>query len=278
MNLKSYKFIISILVFSACFTGIYFTSRKALDGFSEMKIHGHIEKSIKPLPEHLSDLYSKTFHYLGRGNQFYAFVSSDNKYVVKFIRFDHLKPKLLIRLLKYIPHSYIITRLERAHFLKKRLFDSIDCTLTYLSDITGTLHYQKNVLDKPLICFDKLNIMHKIQKAPFIVQHYSPKLESVLNQLDQDEIKVLIDEIITLQKRRFDLGIEDGDPKITTNFGFKDLKLTQIDIGQFSKVNHPFEKQARIARVRRILKRIRPQIENKYPKLSHYIENSLERL
>lgn len=278
MTFKSKSIVINTLVFTFCFVSIYVGARRSLDGFSELKIHGVIEKQVKPLPENLSHLYSQTYHYLGRGNQFYAFVSSDYKYVIKFIRFDHLKPKLPIRLLKSIPHPYITSRIDRADFLYKRLFNSIDCTLTYLSDITGTIHYQKNPLDQPLLCFDKLNILHKIKNAPFIVQHYSPKLESVINDLKHEELQILVDEIITLQKRRFDLGIEDGDPKITTNFGFKDLKLTQIDIGQFSKTNQPFEKQARVARVRRILKRIRPFLESKHPEMHDYIENSLERL
>lgn len=277
MNSKRISLMLKGLIFSLGFTSIYFGSRKALDGFSELHIHYPLEKTVQPLPDHLSDLYEKKFHYLGRGNQFYAFVSSDYKYVIKFIRFDHLKPKLPIRIFQFIPHPYITTRLARANFFFERIFTSIDCTLTYLTDITGTLHFQRHPLDKPLICFDRLNIVHKIKNAPFVVQKFSPKLESVINNLNQEELKILVDEIITLQKRRFDLGIEDGDPKITTNFGFKDLKLTQIDIGQFSKINYSFDKAARIDRVRRILHRINP-ILLKYSGMDDYVEAALERL
>lgn len=278
MIAKKYKFLTQALTFAICFSSIYFISKHSLDGFSELNIHGFKEEKVKPLPEEFTHLYSQTYHYLGKGNQFYAFVSSDYKYVIKFIRFDHLRPKLPIRLLKYIPHPYITSRLERAQVFHDRLFKSIDCTFTYLSDMTGALHFQKNPLDRPLICFDKLNIMHKIKNAPFIIQHYSPKLESVLYTLNQNELKALVDEIVTLQKRRFDLGIEDGDPKITTNFGFKDLKLTQIDIGQFSKTNQPFDKETRINKVTKIIKRIRPFLEKNDPGMHEYIENCLQRL
>lgn len=278
MTCKSQKNLVFYFLSLSFFCGMYLYAKKALDGFSELKIHSKISKQVHPLPEQLASFYEQPFYYLGKGDQFYVFVSSDYKYVIKFIRFDHLRPTFPISFFKWFPHPYIRARLERAAFLKTRLFHSIECAFTYLKDMTGIVHYQQYPLDKPLLCFDKLNIMHKIKNAPFIVQNYSPKIESIIAGLNQDSLQILIDEIMILQKRRFDLGIDDKDPKITTNFGFKDLKLTQIDIGQFCKINQPFDKKTRIAKVRRILKRIRPQIEAKYPTMGEYIENALERL
>lgn len=233
------------LLFPVCFILMHQYSKKALDGFSELRIHSSIQKQIIPLPESLHTLYDQKFHYLDKGKQFYVFVSNDHKYVIKFIRFDQLKPRFLIRLLRWLPHRYIQAKQKRASFLHQRLFNSIAYAFSYLSEDTGLIHYQTHPLDKPLICFDKLNIMHKIKNAPFIVQHYSPKVESVIDQLNEEGMRFLIDELITLQKRRFDLGIEDTDAKMTTNFGFKDFKLTQIDIGQFRKVNKPFTKRGK---------------------------------
>ena len=206
------------LVFCASVTAIYFQTRKTLDGFTERNIHYPLSNTKAPLPDTLKHLHDLDFFYLGRGNQFYAFVSSDLNYVIKFIRFDHLTPKLPIRFLSmFIPnHPYVKSRLDRAALSFKSLFASVDCAKTYMPDITGLIHLQMQPLDKPMRCFDTIKVLHLIQNAPFVVQSYCPKLESVIEAMNNQELETLVDEIVSLQKRRFDLGIEDGDPKITT--------------------------------------------------------------
>ena len=83
-----------------------YTPKKS--GFSVKKlalnVGNHPEWEITPEEKDLelfNQLLLQKFTYLDRGTQSYAFVSADQKYVIKFFNMKHLTPKTWLKLLPF---------------------------------------------------------------------------------------------------------------------------------------------------------------------------------
>jgi len=61
--------------------------------------------------QELAQILNQKFSYIGKGAQCYAFVSDDQLYVLKFFKFKHLKPNLLVDLIPSIALSIVINKL-----------------------------------------------------------------------------------------------------------------------------------------------------------------------
>lgn len=256
------------LIVASFFTISHFC-KKATAGFSELSIIGPLEQGQAPLPEHLDYLSSQKFYYLGKGAQAFAFLSEDKSTVIKFLRFDHLKPKAFIRALSFIPHPYIQERILKSQREIGELLRSFDYAQTALKQETQVLHFQKNELDSPLIIYDRIGCIHKVSKAPFIVQKYVPSLESQLEILDETSLKSVISQLAKLSKKRMDADIFDKDPNLLTNFGFRDGLLVEFDIGRF----YPTDKYKQGASKKEEFEKICSILWPYYPKLKDYVES-----
>ena len=53
--------------------------------------------------QELTRILDQEFSYMGKGAQSYVFGSADGKYVLKFFKFKHLKPSLIVEWLPTIP-------------------------------------------------------------------------------------------------------------------------------------------------------------------------------
>lgn len=230
---KYIKKTLKLTFFTGLTASVALFCHKATDGFTINSISHVLEDGSQPLPEDLNFLYNTTFSYLGKGAQAFAFVSSDKKYVIKFIRFDHLLPKPFVRLFQAYNHPYIKLRLARSQREISELLQSFNFAQTHLKQETKVIHFQKKSLDRPLFIIDKIGCAHKIQNAPFIVQHYVPSLGDQIHNLDTENIKIIIDQMFAMARKRHQLGIKDKDPNLLTNFGFCNRTLVEFDIGRF---------------------------------------------
>lgn len=277
MKIPFKKIIQKTLIASATF-GVFFISHQATGGFTVNSITHFLEEGQSPLPSDLSFLYNERFTYLGKGAQAFAFVSSDKKYVIKFIRFDHLLPKPFVRLFKNFDHPYIKFRLDRSKREINELLQSFHFAQNHLKEETQVLHFQKQKLDKPLIIYDKIGCIHKIKDAPFIVQKYIPSLGDQIFDLSLEDQKTLIDQVFALASKRHFLGIKDKDPNLLTNFGFIDHKLVEFDIGRFYSTKNYENKDIREAELLEIFKPFLKHFVNKDPTIQQYLEDKLKNL
>lgn len=62
-------------------------------------------------------LLDQNFYYIGKGSQCYAFASEDGSYVIKFFKFKHLRPNILINLL---PNLFPFKTFKENHIERKR--------------------------------------------------------------------------------------------------------------------------------------------------------------
>jgi hypothetical protein len=256
----------------------YYGCKQATDGFSELSISYNLLQGTESLPDSLKHLYHQKFSYLGKGAQAFVFVSEDKQYVIKFMRFDHLLPKFLIRAFQFIKHPYIQSRIAKSQREIGEMFNSFHMAQTSLKDYTSVCHFQNKALDIPLKIIDKIGIEHTIEKAPFIIQAYVTPLGSILDHLKEEEALNLIDQVILMTNYRMSCGIRDKDPNLLTNFGLKEGKLIEFDIGRFYKYEKPPIQEDVDREVRHILSVLWPTLITKYPQIQQLLEHKLKSL
>lgn len=171
------------------------------------------------------DILSQPFSYLGKGRQFYAFLSQDQKYVLKLIKCQRFNTLPWTSTLQPERFCYKKQQFEK-------LFSSCHIAANELADITAILFvhlvpFAETKVKVTLI--DKLGLFHKldIDKVPFLLQTYVAK-SSTLHTNEQQLISTLAYE--TAKRGFIDTdsgGLERG------NIGFLEGKAVYIDVGTF---------------------------------------------
>lgn len=246
--------------------------------FTELAINHELEKGFSTLPSDLQRLHHQKFRFLGKGSQTFAFVSCDEKYVIKFLRFDHLRPKFFVRFFSFLPLPYIQNRIEKSHREIRELLESFDIARNDLKNETCVIHFQTKKLQSPLYLIDPMGLTHKISRAPFLIQPYAEPLKDHLDSLSESELKMIIDQFIEYLSKRIDLNIYDKDPNLFTNFGILDKKLIQFDIGRFYKMPNSKTLEEKKEEIRWVASQIWPHTESKFPWLKDYFEQRLQQL
>ena len=110
--------------------------------------------------QNLKDILNQKFYYIDNGVQCYAFSSEDDQYVLKFLKFNHLKPSLLI---EYLPPIFSFWEYKQSCIERKKreligVFNSYDLAfrenrqiseLIYLHLVpTQNLQVDVHVVDK----------------------------------------------------------------------------------------------------------------------------------
>jgi len=262
-------------LYLAAFSSLNYLCKKATHGFNCQKISHPLVSTVSPLPLDLEAIQNQKLLYLGKGAQAFVFVSEDRKYVVKFLRFDHLLAKPFIRAMSFLPLPYIRERLDKSKREIQELCESFELAHGPLSSFTQTLHVHFDSLIKPLHLIDRLGIAHELTNAPFVVQPYAHPFYEKLNTFSEEEVKATIHQLALFLKTRFEQGIYDDDPNLETNFGFIDSTLVEFDIGRFEKTDRYFELKARMEDAQSLAKPLKIWLAQHMPHLQAYLENRL---
>ncbi|MGE5196843.1 MAG: hypothetical protein ACM3JI_05895 [Anaerolineae bacterium] len=198
-------------------------------------------------------LLDQPFFFLGSGVQSYAFISEDEKIVLKFFKHYHSFPSTAF--LEKLPLPSPLDRLRKKVLLNREtrmnhIFKSCEIAFNELPKETGVIYIHlrpTSRLNKDVHIFDKLGIHHSIDldSIPFVLQIKAeliyPKLQKLLKQNDQSGAKRCIDSILDRIVGRCQKGIVNSDPIIRRNFGFIGEEAVEIDIGSFNE--NPFVKK-----------------------------------
>lgn len=258
---------------------------KQTDGFAVSKIASHLPYNPKwataTNDEEARGILDQKFYYLSKGAQCYVFVSSDQKYVIKFFR---------QKLFYLSPFSYILPKKEKVKKLLKKEkalgqdFQSYCLAYRELKEETGLifLHLNKSkTFKRPLIIVDKLGIEHRIdpneheffiQKKAFLIPE---KIDLEMKKGNMEGAKETIRSLFTLINERIDKKINDRDANLKKNFGYIDGKAIQIDVGRFS--TSEFSKAHAIHSLNKRKEDLHHWINAHYPELSSFFESEFKR-
>ena len=223
-----------------------------------------------PLSPLVDQILNQKFSYLARGTQSYAFISEDQKYVLKFIKMNHVTPRRITEKLNRIKREKKETKLQQ-------MFGALHYAYHHFKEETGivflhlncTPHWNKKV---SLVGKDGENIVLSLDNSCFILQEKAELLYTCLGRLiennQMEAAKERIRSFLSLIQKRGSLGLFDHDKSISNNFGFLNDRPIQLDVAGLYQA--PLDPQAEVARVGL---RIRNRIEERFPQfLPHYLE------
>ncbi|MCP5506510.1 MAG: hypothetical protein H7A38_06475 [Chlamydiales bacterium] len=184
-------------------------------------------------PSELAALLQGPYTYLGSGNHTYAFMSRDEKTVIKFFKQKHMRVQSL-----FLSSE---TKLRRA---KERLESFSSYLLAYekLRDETGLLYLHLNPthhLHQTVTLIDQHGKEHRVNldEMEFLIQKKATLSFDHLNKLFSegayDKAISSICSLLHLVAKRSQMGIYDKDLQFYKNFGFIENQAVEIDIGEF---------------------------------------------
>jgi len=196
--------------------------------------------------KHLDEILNQKFHYLAKGAHCFAFVSDDEKYVIKFHRFaSHLRSLAWLSR----PFSYHFSEERKA--IKKYNLIQLDYRLrSYvhcyeeLKEETGILFLHINPtksLHRSAVLVDRTGVEYRVplDQVVFIVQRKAsliyPFLEKLIEEKQFSKAKSAVSHLIQLIVSRSQKGFIDNDLILSRNYGLLDDQAVQIDLGDTVK-------------------------------------------
>ncbi len=191
----------------------------------------------------VKEILNQPYFYLARGQQAYAFVSEDQKYVIKFLRLPKYHAPFwssISFLPKYLIEKGKIMAAER----KKALLsykNSIELAQKHLKESSALIYChlnQSSDLQKSLTVFDPLGISHSLNldSYSFVIQRKTeligPFLKKLRNKFDVEGIENTISAFISTVKIRSQKKIRNKNRNCMKNLGVLDGRVVEFDVGE----------------------------------------------
>lgn len=201
-------------------------------------------------------ILSQPFHYLRHGAQMFAFVSADDKYVLKFHRYP-----FHMRRYNWLKHPFKKTRKERN--IQRFAYHMTNYKACYetLQAETGCIWLQLNPeqgLNKEVRLIDKMGNHYTLplKGVTCILQHRAqliyPTLQTYLAEGQIENGKQAITHILELFMHTCKKGYVNTDSMLSSNIGLLPDRAIHIDMGDLSRsegIGQPEQIKAYLAEV-----------------------------
>lgn len=297
MNVRSLKKICLLALSLAAVYGAGRLYYRITDGFLEDNIHFERPYDSRweslPLSEEnknqIENILAQEFYYLGKGCQSYVFRSQDDKYVIKFFKYQRFKPQAWLNALTFIPavEEYRQQKKESKKLKLDYLFSSWKAAYEQLQPETGVLYVNLGKNDKwerKLVVYDKIGLKHELQldSLEFMLQKKAdmlcPELLKLKDHNDLAGAKEVIDNLLAMLVSEYQRGYADNDHALMQNTGVYGKKPIHIDVGQF--VINPIASDPNVYRQELFNKmwKFRLWLRQNYPELADYTHDSLKKI
>lgn len=229
-------------------------------------IHTDLQRNpnwdVPPPNSEILQILAQPFFYLSQGGQSTVFESQDGKYVLKLFRY---RPTLFPIIHKF---KNLIHRKKQQDFKSKmeKTFNAAHLAYAEASDFTQVVYCHLN-LSKDLLPKIQLNadrIYHiDLDQYRFVLQKKVDSFKEALlsAQSNPDQMRQLIDSLISLLVKRSALNIRNTDPNLEPNFGFLNGNAVELDFGNYVKIVPNPETRKR-------------EIENYLNRFAHWLEKN----
>jgi hypothetical protein len=284
----------ALLLIGAAYAGnrVYYASN---DGFKVANIRRDHESEARwevhqldpSQMAQLRQILGQRFSYLAKGGQAYAFVSEDERYVLKFFKYQHTETRPWVNWFSFIPavDAYRQERIAR----KGKCIDSAYAGWKLAFDVrpeqTGVLyaHINKTRGEWPTVTLvDKMGLSHQIDldRVEFLLQRRAQMLEPTLQELiEQGELSAgqeLIDQIVAFYEADYREGYTDRDPCLMRNTGLCDGRPIHVDVGQLSQRSQPITEPDQIRhKLRSKTRELSSWLHHNSPSLAAYLDQKL---
>lgn len=231
----------------------------------------------------LSDILKHRLTYLGKGNQSYVFASQDQKYVIKFFNFRHLKNSwweektLSLPFLGHIREKRQTTKKKKLN----RVFEGHRIAYLYDRQDSGLLFVHLNKSDNLKVSaqiLDGLGNVHNLNLDDyiFVVQKKVTPTQEIFSRLlkqgDVNTVKAMIGDLFALYVREYNRGVLDKDQNLMINTGFDNNTPIRMDVGKVIFDNDIKDREAQKKDLKKIaLNRIDKWVSKHYPQYREQI-------
>lgn len=291
-----HRFLFLFLAIAACYTvgRLYY---RFTGGFTESNITYALpydpQWDIATLSpddnDEISGIVSQPFYYLGKGCQSYVFSSQDDKYVIKFFKYQRFRPQEWLNYFTFIP---FVDQLQREKIAKKKLkldnaFAGWKLAYEELQPETGVIyvHFNKSGdFAKEFVIYDKLGLKHTLPlgNLEFMIQKKADMLCPKLLQLQADkrteEAQLIIDRLLTMIVHEYQRGYADNDHALMQNTGVYEGYPIHIDVGQFVKNPTVMQKEVYHQELFNKMWKFRKWLRSHNEELADYLDYKLQQL
>lgn len=238
--------------------------------------------------EELKEIFSQPFSYLGKGHQSVVFESEDKKYVLKFYKFpSHMKTGgwMAEPLSRFTDKRKAIRCYNENKFIETKASHLL--AFTDFQEESGLIAVQMNKTNNcPYIVSLKDPLLHPYQVALkdtfFVLQKKGelifPTLTTLVKEGKIDEVKAIIDNVLSFVIQRSFKGIKDEDAILEKNYGLLRSHLFQLDTGRL-KINSSMKNQEDAKNeALKVTEPLKNWLSNVSPELLQYYLSSVEKI
>lgn len=239
--------------------------------------------------DHVNHILNQDFFYVSKGCQCYVFESGDDRYVLKFFKFKHLKPSILFGILPKLPFigKYQEKEILRKQKKLKSVFDGYKLAYDRIRSETGLIFIQLNPTHKErmLTVHDKLGFQRSIDlgEVVYVIQDKGTTLRNTLDTLLKEKnvakAKRRIGQIFDLYMTEYQKGIYDRDHGVMHNTGFIGNKPFHLDVGMLTQDSNIQLKENYELDLQKIARKIKLWLSIHYPEnydeVNDFIENKM---
>jgi hypothetical protein len=266
---------------------------KQTDGFRLLNIQSTFQFNpnweTDPPSEDLPSLLNQRFTYLNSGGQCYAFISEDEKIIIKFFKYHRRRLPWVLSHLPLPPKYAALRKKQKIKRTSKlqRDFNSYKLSYNNLREESGLLcvHLNKTKNWKiPLTIIDKLGIAHRLDldQFEFIVQYKADLameyFQKLLREKKVNEGKEAIDSLLSLIIKRCKKGIYDEDPRLHCNIGFIQGRAILLDVGRLRTDPTRASREIYLQDLLSITRHLHQWLLKESPELANHLEERLDAL
>jgi hypothetical protein len=237
----------------------------------------------------LDSILSQKFRYIGKGCQSYVFASDDDRYVIKFFKYQRFRPQGWLSYFTFLPgmDNYLKNKIEKKRRRLEGVFTSWKIAFEDLQPETAVIYVHLNKskgLNKTIEIYDKVGLKHllNMDDYEFMIQKKAallcPTIQELMTKGNVAETKSLLDELLSLVINEYERGLADNDHALMQNTGVIDFKPIHIDAGQFiksSKVKNPKVSSQELFNK---TWKFRKWLQKTYPELEAYLVSRLKEI
>lgn len=233
----------------------------------------------------MDQILDQPFYFIGSGVQCYAFISQDQKVILKFFKHHHLGPST--RWLQKFPVPFKAKIIANREKRMRQLFKSSQIAYDSLREETGLFYLHISPTKgrhHSISIFDKIGVRHQVNldETPFVLQKRARLFPETLNALfskqDLCGAKEALRSLMKLTSTYVDKGVKSKDCKIDKNFGFIDKQALQIDIGSFVRRSNVKKLELKKIELEKMAKRLTRWIEKYFPQCLDECRLELQRV
>ncbi len=232
---------------------------------------------------------TQPYRYLGSGGQCFAFVSEDDRYVIKFFKQKAFAiPQWIHRfpvpiLIQWLKEKKTAKRQER----RDKVFKAFKLSKDTLGRETGLLYVHLNRtshLNKKLSLCDAKggSYLLNLDDLEFVIQRKAElafaKIDSLMQNKECEGAKRAIDKLLELSLGLGRKGFRDRDPNLRSNCGFIGDEAILIDVGRIiysEEIKEPKKFKRELMRASVVF---RKYLSRSYPQLLSHFDNCIAKI